>query len=522
MNDPRSRFTVLGPPILQAMLFGYAATYDLNQVRYAVYDQDHSEASRQFLADMDGSGTFRRVANLRDQRDIGALIDSRRVLIVVQIGQDFERRLLLGQPADVQVIADGRNSNTAGTALNYIGTIADSFNASWRQTHGAPPPPVEAVPRTWYNPNLETRWFMIPGFIGMLTMVQMVIITAMSVAREREQGTFDQLLVTPFRPIKIMIGKSVPSIIIGLAQQQSKEELAHYAKATVDLEYRFPGALGFSELEGIANRQDYDLSAHSRNIPEEDQRRLKLQANPDTTAKLDYFDEAAIDKATGKKGVRYVPYVIEPSAGADRATLAFLCEAYNEEIVKEPAPEVLIPLRESIAAACKNIEKKIGEAEKAAAKGEAFIPTAAQLQVIHSALKEAADRLPATLLDVEEACSLPGADHVELLKKIRPITAKLCDEYTRVVLKLHPKLAPIKVAVFPLKKNEPRIVEIARKIKHDLQPLFRTVYDDSAGIGKLYRRRTNRYAVLHHGRFRYPGRRKRGKLCCMERHGHPA
>ncbi|MFZ0931857.1 MAG: ABC transporter permease [Syntrophobacteraceae bacterium] len=218
LKDPRSRFTVLGPPVIQAFIFGYAATYDLNHVRYAVYDQDRSEASRQFLADIDGSGTFRRVANLRDQREIAPLIDSRRVLIVVQIGQDFERRLLLGQPADVQVIADGRNSNTAGTALNYIGTIADSFNATWRQTNGSPPPPVHAVQRAWYNPNLETRWFMVPGMIGMLTLVQMIVITAMSVAREREQGTFDQLLVTPFRPIEIMIGKSVPSILIGLVQ----------------------------------------------------------------------------------------------------------------------------------------------------------------------------------------------------------------------------------------------------------------------------------------------------------------
>ncbi|SPF51660.1 putative transporter subunit: permease component of ABC superfamily [Syntrophobacter sp. SbD1] len=218
LKDPRSRFTVIGPPILQALIFGYAATYDLNQVRYAVYDQDRSEASRQFLADMDGSGTFRRVANLRNQKEIGPLIDSKTVLLVVQIGQDFERRLLSGQPADLQVVADGRNSNTAGTALNYIGTITDSFNARWQQAHGGLPPPVQTVPRAWYNPNLETRWYMVPGMIGMLTLVQMVIITAMSVAREREQGTFDQLLVTPFRPIEIMIGKSVPSILIGLVQ----------------------------------------------------------------------------------------------------------------------------------------------------------------------------------------------------------------------------------------------------------------------------------------------------------------
>jgi ABC-2 type transport system permease protein len=218
LKDPRSRFIIFGPPVLQTLIFGYAATYDLNRVRYAIYDQDRSEASRQFLADMDGSGVFRRVANLRDSREIGPLIDSKTVLIIVQIGQDFERLLLSGQPADVQVIADGRNSNTAGTALNYIGTITDNFNARWQRNYNGGSPPVQAVPRAWYNPNLETRWYMVPGMIGMLTLVQMVIITAMSVAREREQGTFDQLLVTPFRPIEIMIGKSLPSILIGLVQ----------------------------------------------------------------------------------------------------------------------------------------------------------------------------------------------------------------------------------------------------------------------------------------------------------------
>jgi glycyl-tRNA synthetase len=273
-----------------------------------------------------------------------------------------------------------------------------------------------------------------------------------------------------------------------IKREQTKEELAHYAKATVDIEYRFPGSLGFSELEGVANRQDYDLSAHSRDIPEEDLKRLKLEANTQTTAKLDYFDDQWADPTTGKKGARYIPYVIEPSAGATRATLAFLCEAYNEELVSEPNEEALKPLREAIAVALKNITKKIGEAEKAAQKGEPVQPTAEQLKAIYAALEKAEASLPQTLLDVEEACGLPGADKIELLKKIRPVAAKLCDEYTRVVLKLHPQLAPIKVAIFPLKKNEPRIVEIAKQIKRDLQPTMRAVYDDSAGIGKLYRR----------------------------------
>ncbi|HZS04506.1 MAG TPA: glycine--tRNA ligase [Blastocatellia bacterium] len=271
---------------------------------------------------------------------------------------------------------------------------------------------------------------------------------------------------------------------------QTREELAHYAKATVDIEYLFPGSLGFSELEGIANRQDYDLSAHSRDIPEEDLIRLKLNKNTDSTTKLEYFDDQYADPATGKKGARYIPYVIEPSAGATRATLAFLCEAYNEELVSEPKAEELVPLREAVAAARKNIDKKINEAEKAAQKGEAKAegPTADQLRAIDTALEKAEAGLPQSLLEVEDACNLPGADRVELLKKVRQVTTKLCDEYTRVVLKLHPQLAPIKVAVFPLKKNEPRIVELAKGIKKNLQPVLRAVYDDTAGIGKLYRR----------------------------------
>ncbi len=272
-----------------------------------------------------------------------------------------------------------------------------------------------------------------------------------------------------------------------IKREQSKEELAHYAKATVDIEYKFPGSLGYSELEGVANRQDYDLSAHSRDIPDPDLQRLKLTANADSTGKLDYFDDQFVN-ADGKKGARYIPYVIEPSAGATRATLAFLCEAYNEELVSEPKAEELTPLREANAAALKSIGKKIAEAEKAAAKGEAVAPTAEQLKAIQAALETADAGLPQTLLDVEDACNLPGADKIELLKKVRQITGKLCDEYTRVVLKLHPQLAPIKVAVFPLKKNEPRIVEVAKQIKRDLQPLMRAVYDDTAAIGKLYRR----------------------------------
>jgi len=116
------------------------------------------------------------------------------------------------------VIADGRNSNTAGAALGYVGAAVESFNADWRSDHGLPPSPVQVQPRAWYNANLETRWNLIPALVGTINMMSTMMLAALSVAREREEGTFDQLLVTPFTPVEIMIGKAVPAMLIGVIQ----------------------------------------------------------------------------------------------------------------------------------------------------------------------------------------------------------------------------------------------------------------------------------------------------------------
>ncbi len=218
LKDRRSRMSLLIPPIVQSLIFGYAASYDLNHVPYAALDEDRSEASTELLARLDGSGVFERVADVTRERDIATLIDARKALLVVHIAPLFERQLMMGGTAALQVIADGRNSNTAGTALNYVSNIVDSFNGDWIHDHGGQPVAVQTVARAWYNPNLETRWFMIPGMIGTLTLLQTMMLTAMSVAREREQGTFDQLLVTPFRPFEIMAGKAMPSMVIGTIQ----------------------------------------------------------------------------------------------------------------------------------------------------------------------------------------------------------------------------------------------------------------------------------------------------------------
>jgi ABC-2 type transport system permease protein len=218
LKDARARASLLIPPILQSLIFGYAATYDLNHVPYAVLDQDKSAASYQLLAGLDGSRVFHRVADLESVSDIKAYVDTKKALVVLQIPQDFERNLLAGRGSDVQLIADGRNSNTAGVAAAYVGAVVQQFNQAWLSDHGRPGPPVQVVSRAWYNPQLETRWNMIPGMIGMLTLLQTMLLTSMSVAREREEGTFDQLLVTPFRPHEIMIGKALSPMFVGICQ----------------------------------------------------------------------------------------------------------------------------------------------------------------------------------------------------------------------------------------------------------------------------------------------------------------
>jgi len=218
LKDARTRNMLLLQPVLQCLLFGYAATLDLNTVPYAVIDRDRSAAASALLAKLDGSGVFHRIANLTDIGDARRMVDNETVLVVVQIAPDFQRRLSAGEQAPVQVIADGRNSNTAGSALGYIDVAVQSFNADWARDHGLPQPPLQVVTRAWYNANLETRWNLVPALVGTITMMSTLMLAALSVAREREEGTFDQLLVTPFTPVEIMAGKAVPAMMIGVVQ----------------------------------------------------------------------------------------------------------------------------------------------------------------------------------------------------------------------------------------------------------------------------------------------------------------
>lgn len=228
LKDPRSRFVLIVPVIIQAFLFGYAANYDLNYLPYALLDEDKTYASRELAASFDLSPIFERVATLRNASDIQQQLDGKKALVVLHIGPEFEKRLLAGENAPVQALVDGRNGNVAGNATAYVATVIAAFNEKRMRDRGETAPGVRAVIRAWFNPNMETRWNIVSGLVATLSLVQVVILTALSVAREKEQGTFDQLLVTPFGPMEIMLGKAFPGVVIGLAQSGLVLLIARY------------------------------------------------------------------------------------------------------------------------------------------------------------------------------------------------------------------------------------------------------------------------------------------------------
>lgn len=245
------------------------------------------------------------------------------------------------------------------------------------------------------------------------------------------------------------------------------DELAHYSKRTYDLMYDYP-SLGPQEIEGIANRTDYDLGSHSK-----DQASLGLTArvnlNEDSTARLTYFDP--------ESRRHLVPYVIEPSAGVGRCLLALLCEAYAEEMTKTPAAEKIQGVGEALNA----FLKSVGRNERLNAE---------QRDALLERGQAIATALPERLAEVEPLLAMPGADAIELGKKLRGQAQPILDEHYRTVLHLRPRLAPIKVAVFPLKRNHEQIVATAKQIRRQFQAEsgIRAIYDDTGAIGKLYRR----------------------------------
>lgn len=217
-RDPRSRFLLIGPPIMELLIFTYAATLDVTNARIAVLNEDYGTEARDLVARFEGSPTFAEVLRLRGEADMAQVIDSGRVLMVLHIGQDFSRKLAAGQPASVHLILDGRRSNGAQLVAGYAEDILSAYDRELAAQRRSPEPPSVVLARIWFNPNRETTWNSVPSLVVILTTVMGLVVTALSVARERELGTFEQLLVSPLQPIEIIVGKTVPALLIGLGE----------------------------------------------------------------------------------------------------------------------------------------------------------------------------------------------------------------------------------------------------------------------------------------------------------------
>ena len=223
-RDKRTRFILIGPPIIQMLVFGYAANYEIRHVPTVVLDLDHSQESRELISRFTSSPYFDVQRELTDSRQLGDLIEQGKATAGLEIDAGFAAKLRSGQTAPLQVIVDATNSNTALIASGYISQIAQGFAAEYQQDRIgriAPQlievmPTVELAPRPWYNPDLRSRWFSVPGIIGSLTLVVVIPLPAFAVVREREIGTLEQIMVTPIRPAEFILGKTLPFFLIGL------------------------------------------------------------------------------------------------------------------------------------------------------------------------------------------------------------------------------------------------------------------------------------------------------------------
>lgn len=217
-RDKKTRFILIFPPLWQLFVFSFAATLDVKNVTIGILNRDHGEMGFELVQRFKGSPIFTHVILLEAVPSIAPFINEQVGPAVLSIDEEFSRKLDANLSPSLQLILDGRKSNTSQIVAGYVATIINEFAREMARKEKLPVQPIEIVPRNWFNPNLLYNWFTIPGLLAVLTMVEALLITGLSVARERELGTFDQLLVSPLSPSEILIGKTIPAIIVGLLE----------------------------------------------------------------------------------------------------------------------------------------------------------------------------------------------------------------------------------------------------------------------------------------------------------------
>ncbi len=229
LRDPRARWTLIVPPTLQLFVFSFAATMEVKNIDLAIVDLDRGPYALDIEQRLRGSPSFKALPHYPSIAAARGAFERERVLGILVLQSGFSADRATGRPATLQLLLDGRRSNAAQIAAQYVTAIVSAEGATlsgvpdsgaagpaggeWRRA-----PNAEVVVNNWFNPNLDYRWYMLPNLVGMLSLGVALMITALSVARERELGTFDQTLVSPATPIEIALGKLLPPLIVAAVQ----------------------------------------------------------------------------------------------------------------------------------------------------------------------------------------------------------------------------------------------------------------------------------------------------------------
>jgi ABC-2 type transport system permease protein len=223
-RDKRTLAVLLFTPAFMLVMFGYALNFDVKHLSVAVYDEDKTQMSREFTDNFFHSEYFDLTYYLNKKSDIDKLMANEKIRIAIVIPPDFSENILAREKAKVQIIVDGSNSNTATTAIGYVNAVVQDFSQHIllerieRMGKRNVSMPVDFRPRVWYNPELDSSEFLIPGLIVFLLMVTAVISTALSVVREKERGTMEQITVSPIKPLELIWGKTVPYLILSFIE----------------------------------------------------------------------------------------------------------------------------------------------------------------------------------------------------------------------------------------------------------------------------------------------------------------
>ncbi len=232
-RDYRSLTLALAIPILLLILFGFALSLDVDNVPLAIWDQDKTQISADFIRKFQGSRYFKVVGYFDNYKHLEEMIDRNQALMAMVIETNFSELIQSNQPVPVQLLIDGSDSNTATIALGYANAVVSGYNAKFLlqafSKSGIPEPAmIDVRPRVWFNQDLRSRNYIIPGLIAVIIMIIAALLTSLTVARERERGTMEQLISTPVKTGEIILGKFIPYFIIGLIDQLIAVTMAQF------------------------------------------------------------------------------------------------------------------------------------------------------------------------------------------------------------------------------------------------------------------------------------------------------